>query len=104
MILVNTDFITGKQIETLSIVKGSTIRAIHLGKDILAALKMLIGGELKDYSTMINEARAVAVKQMVEEAETLKADGIINIRYATSAVAPRAAEVLVYGTAVRFTS
>jgi len=104
LILVNTDYITGKKLEPISVVKGSTIRAIHLGKDILAGLKMIIGGELKDYSTLINEARAIATKIMVDEAEALGADGIVNIRYATSSVTPRAAEVLVYGTAVKFTS
>ncbi len=101
MILVNTDFITGKDLETISIVKGSTIRSKHLGKDILSSLKTIVGGELTAYSEMLNEARAIATKRMVEEAEALQADGIINIRYATSNVMQGAAEVLVYGTAVR---
>ncbi len=104
MILVNTDRITGKEFEILSIVKGSTIRSIHLGRDIIASLKMIVGGELTDYGEMINEARAIATKRMVEEAEALKADAVVNIRYATSNVTQRAAEVLVYGTAVKFTS
>ncbi|NCB02320.1 MAG: YbjQ family protein [Spirochaetia bacterium] len=102
MILVNTDFISGKEIETLSIVKGSTIRAKHLGNDILAGLKTIVGGELTQYSEMIDEARAIATMRMVKEAEELKADAVINIRYATSNVAQGAAEVLVYGTAVVF--
>lgn len=102
MILVNTDFITGKDLEILSIVKGSTIRAKHLGKDIMAGLKMVVGGELTGYEEMINEARAIATKRMVDEAELLKADAIINIRYATSNVTQGAAEILVYGTAVKF--
>lgn len=102
MILVNTDFVTGKELETISVVKGSTIRAKHLGKDILSGLKTLVGGELKAYSDMINEARAIATKRMVEEAEKLGADAIINIRYSTSNVMQGAAEVLVYGTAVKF--
>ena len=102
MILVNTDYITGKELETLSIVKGSTIRAKHLGKDIISGFKMIAGGELKDYHAMINEARAIATKRMVEEAEALQADAVVNIRYATSTVAQGAAEVLVYGTAVKF--
>jgi uncharacterized protein YbjQ (UPF0145 family) len=83
MILVNTDFISGRELETLSIVKGSTIRAKHLGKDILAGLKTIVGGELTSYSEMINEARAIATKRMVDDAESLEADAVINIRYAT---------------------
>lgn len=102
MILVNTDYITGKELETISIVKGSTIRAKHLGKDIMAGLKTIVGGELTSYSEMIQEARAIATKRMVDEAVELKADAVINIRYATSNVMQGAAEVLVYGTAVRF--
>lgn len=102
MILVNTDFITGKNIETLSIVKGTTIQSKHLGKDIMSGFKTLVGGELKAYSEMMDEARAIATKRMVEEAEGLGADGIINIRYASSAVMQGAAEVIVYGTAVKF--
>jgi len=100
--LVNTDFISGKELETISIVKGSTIRAKHLGNDIMAGLKTIVGGELKSYQDMINEARAIATKRMVDEAETLQADAVINIRYATSNVMQGAAEVIVYGTAVRF--
>jgi len=83
-------------------VKGSTIRAKHLGNDILAGLKTIVGGELTHYSEMINEARAIATQRMVKEAVELKADAVINIRYATSNVAQGAAEVLVYGTAVSF--
>ncbi len=102
MILVNTDFITDKKVETLSIVKGSTIQSKHMGKDILAGLRTIVGGELEGYSDMLNEARAIATKRMVQEAEGLKADGVINIRYATSNIMQGAAEVLVYGTAVKF--
>ncbi len=102
MILVNTDYISGRELETLSIVKGSTIRAKHLGNDILAGLKTIVGGELTSYSEMINEARAIATKRMVDEAEALEADAVVNIRYATSNVMQGAAEVLVYGTAVKF--
>lgn len=102
MILVNTSEIAGKEIiETLGIVKGSTIRAKHIGKDIAAAFRHLVGGELKEYSDMLNEARQIATKKMVEEAEKLGADAIINIRYSTSAVMQGAAEILVYGTAVK---
>lgn len=102
MILVNTDYITGKKLETISIVKGSTIQSKHLGKDITQAFKHLVGGELTAYNEMMNEARAIATKRMVEEAESLNADAVINIRYASSAVMQGAAEVIVYGTAVKF--
>jgi uncharacterized protein YbjQ (UPF0145 family) len=102
MILVNTDFITGKELETLTIVKGSTIQSKHIGKDIMSGLKTMVGGELTAYNDMMNEARALATKRMVQEAEVLKADGIINIRYASSAIMQGAAEVIVYGTAVTF--
>ncbi|NLY43419.1 MAG: YbjQ family protein [Clostridiaceae bacterium] len=102
MILVNTDFITGKELETLGLVRGSTIQSKHLGKDILAGLKTLVGGELKAYSEMLNEARAIATKRMIQEAEKLGADAIINVRYSSSSVMQSAAEVLAYGTAVRF--
>ena len=102
MILVNTDFITGKELETIEIVKGSTIQSKHLGKDITQAFKSLVGGELKAYTDMMNEARALATKRMVEEAEKLGANGIVNIRYASSSIMQNAAEVIVYGTAVKF--
>ncbi len=102
MILVNTDFISGKKLDTLEIVKGSFIQSKHIGKDIMAELKGLVGGELISYSEMINEARSKATKRMVEEAEQLGADAVINIRYASSAVKQGAAEILVYGTAVKF--
>ncbi|QEK13020.1 YbjQ family protein [Crassaminicella thermophila] len=102
MILVNTDYISGKKLETISIVKGSTVRAKHVGKDILSGLKTLVGGEIEAYREMMDEARAIATKRMVEEAEELGADGIVNIRYATSAIMQGAAEVIVYGTAVKF--
>jgi uncharacterized protein YbjQ (UPF0145 family) len=102
MILVNTDFITGKDIETIQIVKGAIIQSKHMGKDIMASFKTIVGGELKGYSDMMNEARAKATKRMVEEAKSLGADGVINIRYASSAVIQGAAEVMAYGTAVKF--
>ena len=102
MILVNTDYISGKELETLSLVKGSTIQSKHLGKDISQAFKNLVGGEMKAYNEMMNEARALATKRMVEEAEALGADAVVNIRYASAAVMQGAAEVIVYGTAVKF--
>ena len=102
MILVNTDFISGKELETLTLVKGSTIQSKHIGKDITQSFKTLVGGELKAYNEMMNDARALATKRMVEEAEALGADAIINIRYASAAVMQGAAEVMAYGTAVKF--
>ena len=102
MILVNTDYINGKEFEMLGLVKGSTIQSKHLGKDITQSFKTLVGGELKSYNEMMNEARALATKRMVEEAEFLKADAIVNIRYESSAIMQGAAEVIVYGTAVKF--
>ncbi len=102
MILVNTESISGRNLEMLGIVKGSTVQTRHMGKDIMAGLKTLVGGELAGYTEMLNNARALATKRMVEEAEGLGADGVVNIRYASSAVMQGAAEVIVYGTAVRF--
>ena len=102
MILVNTDYISGKELEMLGIVKGSTIHSKHIGKDISQAFKTLVGGELKAYNEMMNEARAIATKRMVAEAEAMEADAIVNIRYASAAVMQGAAEVIAYGTAVKF--
>ena len=102
MILVNTDYIAGKELEMLGLVKGSTIQTKHLGKDIGAGFKTLVGGELTSYNEMMNDARALATKRMVEEAETLGADAVVNIRYASASVMAGAAEVMAYGTAVKF--
>ena len=102
MILVNTDYVSGKELETLGLVKGSTIQSRNIGHDITQGLKTLVGGELKAYTTMMNEARALATKRMVEQAETMDADAVVNIRYASAAVMQNAAEVMAYGTAVKF--
>ena len=102
MILVNTDYITGKEFEMLGMVKGSTIQTKNVGHDIAESFKTLVGGELKAYTEMMNEARALASKRMVEEAEALGADAVVNVRYASSAVIQGAAEVICYGTAVKF--
>ena len=102
MILVNTDYISGKELQTLTLVKGSTIQSKHLGKDIMQGFKTLVGGELTAYTEMMNEARALATKRMVEEAERFGADAIVNVRYASSSVMEGAAEVMAYGTAVKF--
>lgn len=102
MILVNTETISGKNLEMLSIVKGSTIQTKNIGRDISQSFKTLVGGELKAYTEMMNDARALATKRMVAEAEALGADAVVNIRYASSAVMQGAAEVIAYGTAVKF--
>lgn len=102
MILVNTDYITGKELTMLGMVKGSTIQSRNIGRDISQGFKTLVGGELKAYNEMMNDARALATKRMVEEAQSLGADAIVNVRYTSAAVMAGAAEVLAYGTAVKF--
>lgn len=102
MILVNTDYISGKELEMLGLVKGSTIQSKNVGHDIAQSFKTLVGGELKSYTDMMNQARAMATKRMVEEAELLGADAVVNVRYASSTVMQGAAEVMAYGTAVKF--
>ncbi len=102
MIMTTTEIISGKDLETLGLVKGSTIQAKNIGRDIMSGFKTLVGGELQSYSAMMNEARALATKRMVEEAEKLGADAIVCTRYASSAVMSGAAEVMAYGTAVKF--
>ncbi len=105
MILVNTNTIAGKEIiETLGLVKGSTIRAKHVGKDIVAGLRQLVGGELKEYTEMIDEARKIAMDRMVKEAQALGANAIVNIRFSTTAVMQGAAEIMAYGTAVKISN
>ncbi|GAB6107012.1 YbjQ family protein [Fusibacter bizertensis] len=101
MLLVNTPDIPNKKIvETLGLVKGSTIRAKHIGKDIASGFRHLVGGEMKEYSEMLNEARQIATKHMVDEAVELGANAVVNVRYASSSVVQGAAEIMVYGTAV----
>lgn len=102
MILVNTDYITGKELDMLGLVRGSTIQSKNIGRDITQSFKTLVGGELKAYNEMMNEARSIATKRMVAEAEALGADAVVNIRYASAAVMQGAAEVIAYGTAVKF--
>jgi uncharacterized protein YbjQ (UPF0145 family) len=100
--LFNTENIPGQKYELLGLVKGSMIQSKHLGRDIGNALKSIVGGELRGYSEMLNEARAIATKRMIEEASSLNADAVVNLRYTTSTVMQGAAEILVYGTAVKF--
>lgn len=104
MILVNTDYIAGKEFEMLGLVKGSTIQSKNIGRDITQGFKTLVGGELKAYTEMMNEAREQATIRMMQEADGLGADAIVNVRYASSAVMQGAAEVMAYGTAVKFVS
>jgi len=102
MEITTIDYVPEYEIEkVLGIVKGSTIRAKHMGKDIVAGLRHIIGGELKEYTEMIDEARDEAMSRMADDAKKLKADAIINVRLETAEVAKGAAEVLAYGTAVR---
>lgn len=101
MIFVTSDQIAGKTVKkTLGIVRGNTIRARHIGRDISAALKNLVGGEIKDYTKMMAESREQALDRMVEEAESLGANAIINVRFATSMIMQSASEILAYGTAI----
>ncbi len=102
MTLVTTESISGKELDTLGIVKGTTIQSVHIGKDIGSAFKTLVGGELQSYNEMLNKARALATERMVKEAEALGADAVVGIRYSSSSVMQGAAEVMVYGTAVRY--
>ena len=102
MILTTTETINGKELEMLGLVKGSTIQTVNAVRDIGAGLKTLVGGELTRYNEMMNDARALATKRMVAEAEELGADAIVAIRYSSASVMQSAAEVMAYGTAVRF--
>ena len=101
MIIVTTDFVQGKEIKKiLGLVRGNTIRARHIGRDIKAGLKGIVGGEITDYTKMMAESREQALDRMVEEAEQLGANAIINVRFMTSMIMQSAAEILVYGTGV----
>ena len=102
MIIVTTESVSGKETEMLGLVKGSTIQSKNIGRDLTQSLKTIVGGELKAYNEMMNDARALATKRMVAEAEELGADAIVNIRYSSSAIMQGAAEVIAYGTAVKF--
>ena len=102
MILTTTETINGKEIETLGLVKGSTIQTVNAVRDIAAGLKTLVGGELTRYNEMMNDARALATQRMVGEAEAMGADAIVAVRYSSASVMQSAAEVMAYGTAVRF--
>lgn len=102
MKLVNIDYIPGQEFDVLGMVKGNVVQSKNLGKDIGAGFKTLVGGELKGYTEMLQEARQIATKRMVDEAESLGADAIVNVKFASSAIMQGAAEVIAYGTAVKF--
>ena len=101
MLLLNIDHIPGKNVEALGLVKGTVVQSKNIGKDFMAGMKTLVGGEIVGYTEMLTEARQIATKRMVDEAEALGADAIINIRFGSSSVMQGAAEVIAYGTAVR---
>jgi uncharacterized protein YbjQ (UPF0145 family) len=101
VILVTTDHVPGKTIKkNLGLVRGNTIRARHLGRDIAAFLRNIVGGEIRDYTKMMAESREQALDRMIEEAESLGANAIVNVRFTTSMIMQSASEILAYGTAV----
>ncbi|MGD2294226.1 MAG: YbjQ family protein [Candidatus Aminicenantes bacterium] len=101
MILVTTNFVPGKTVvKSLGLVRGNTIRARHVGRDIMAFFRNIVGGEIRDYTKMMAESREQSIDRMVEEAEGLGANAIINVRFTTSMIMQSASEILVYGTAV----
>ena len=104
MLLLNIDYIPGpsRELEALGLVKGSVVQCKSVGKDFMAGMKTFVGGEIEGYTAMLNEARQLATKRMVDEAEALGADAVLNIRYASASIMQGAAEITVYGTAVRY--
>ena len=102
MLLLNIDHVPGKEIEALGLVKGTIVHSKNFGKDFMAAMKTLVGGEQVGYTEMLTEARQIATKRMVDEAEAMGADAVICVRYGSAAVMSSAAEVVAYGTAVKF--
>ena len=101
MKLVSIDTIPGAQIEAIGIVKGTIVQTKNIGRDFMAGMKTLVGGEIVGYTEMLNEARQIATKRMVDDAEALGADAIVGVRYGSSQVMQGAAEVIAYGTAVK---
>ena len=101
MKLYSIENMQGKTFEVLGLVEGSTVQSKHIGKDIGAGLKSVVGGELKGYTDMLKDAREVATKRMIKEAEALGATAVIGVRFSSSAIIQGAAEIIVYGTAVR---
>lgn len=104
MIVVNTETVPGQMIQqALGLVQGNTIRAKHVGRDIAASFKNLVGGELKGYTELLAEARREAIERMIGQARQLDADAVVNVRFSTSAITSGAAELYAYGTAVKLT-
>ena len=101
MKLYNIDYIPGAEIEALGLVRGTVVYSKNFGKDFMAGMKTLVGGEIVGYTEMLTEARAIATKRMVDDAETLGADAVVNVRYGSASIMSGAAEVVAYGTAVR---
>ena len=101
MLLLNIDYVPGKEVEPLGLVKGTVVQSKNVGKDFMAGMKTLVGGEITGYTEMLTEARQIATKRMVDEATALGADAVINVRFGSSAVMQGAAEVITYGTAVK---
>lgn len=102
MLLLNIEYVPGKEVEALGLVKGAVVQSKNFGRDLMAGMKTLVGGEIVSYTEMLNEARQIAMKRMVEEAEALGADVVLNIRYGSASVMQGAAEIIAYGTAVRY--
>ncbi len=102
MLLVNIDRIPGREFEAIGLVKGAVVQSKNFGKDFMAGMKTLVGGEIKSYTEMLMEARQIATQRMVDEATGLGADAVVNVRYGSSAVMQGAAVVIAYGTAVKF--
>ena len=101
MLLLNIDHVPGRDMEAIGLVKGTVVQSKNFGKDFMAGMKTLVGGEIKSYTDMLVEARQIATKRMVDEATAMGADAIVNIRFGSSAVMQGAAEVIAYGTAVK---
>ena len=102
MKLVSIETIPGQEFEVLGMVKGTIVNSKNLGRDIMAGLKTIVGGEIVGYTEMLNEARQIATKRMVDEAEAMGADAIVGVRYGSSSVMASAAEIVAFGTAVKF--
>ena len=101
MLLLNIDYVPNRKIEALGLVKGSVVQAKSFGKDFMSGMKNLVGGEVEAYTDLLIQARQIATKRMVDEAQALGADAVLNIRYTSSSIMQGAAEVTAYGTAVR---
>ena len=102
MLLLNIEYVPGRELEALGMVRGTVVQSKHIGQDFMASMKTLVGGELTGYTEMLVEARQIATKRMVDEAKAMGADAIINVQYGSSAIMQGAAEVIAYGTAVKY--